>query len=79
MDHSYNDECRMMGKPGDDEEDLDADELMGAEFVAQMHDGDVASAGAGGIRGQSQGGGAAGELCLCLCLSLLLSSLLLCV
>jgi hypothetical protein len=77
MDHSYNDECRMMGIPGDDEEDLGADELMGAEFVAQIHDADVASTGAGGVRGQSQRDGAAGELCLRL--SLLLSSLLLCV
>jgi hypothetical protein len=33
MDHTYNDELRMMGLLGDDEDDLGGEELLGANFA----------------------------------------------
>jgi hypothetical protein len=33
IDHTYNDELRMMGLPGDDEDDLGGEELLGANFA----------------------------------------------
>ncbi|CAO2176026.1 unnamed protein product [Urochloa humidicola] len=44
-DHTYNDECRMMGIRGDDEEDLGAEDLLGDSFVAQLE-------ASGGVRGR---------------------------